>query len=227
MVLHFCDIMLLLPDTMSFNTLAKWKPNFHSLRNLQPTSEVSHTRFWSAYLGCHSHCNKFHSLCLAVSEQILSAALLSLHGRKTSKWIIFIHVGQTYFSAESVTKLLRKFLKHNLTQADFLSVGRIFFLCSMTLNLWCHPDTVDVLDIHRGLGLQQERQQLCGARQSGVVQRREAVRERGDRVGQGMRQGDERCNKSSWRFYSRWALLKHQIEMCKRVCEVMLVWSRC
>lgn len=52
------------------------------------------------------------------------------------------------------------------------------------VKLFCHHDTVDVLDIHRGLGLQQQRQQLGGARESGMVQRGEAVGERGSRRGE-------------------------------------------
>lgn len=40
------------------------------------------------------------------------------------------------------------------------------------VKLFCHQNTIDVLDIHSGLGLQQQRQQFCWARQSGVVQRR-------------------------------------------------------
>lgn len=50
-------------------------------------------------------------------------------------------------------------------------------------------DTVDVLDIHRGLGLQQKRQQLHGACQSGMVQRWEAV---------GQRQKERERRKGRW-----------------------------
>lgn len=64
--------------------------------------------------------------------------------------------------------------------------------------------TIDVLDIHRGLGLQQQTQQLRGARQSGVVQRREAGggerrKMEGGVLGQSereKRQEDERAYKS-------------------------------
>jgi len=68
----------------------------------------------------------------------------------------------------------------------------------------CRGVTVDVLDVYGGLGLQQQRQQLRGARQSGVVQRREATgRERREREGGWLREsereqrhGDERPHKS-------------------------------
>lgn len=41
--------------------------------------------------------HRFYYICSAWSLKIFAVALLSLHGIHTSKWIIFIHVGQTYF----------------------------------------------------------------------------------------------------------------------------------
>lgn len=67
-------------------------------------------------------------------------------------------------------------------------------------------DTVDVLDIHGGLGLQQQGQQLRGAGESGVVQRREAV-DRGRRRGQGWeirKRGKKTTRKSHACLCGRW-----------------------
>lgn len=38
------------------------------------------------------------------------------------------------------------------------------------VKMFCHHDTIDVLNIHRGLGFQQQRQEFCGARQGSMVQ---------------------------------------------------------
>lgn len=50
-----------------------------------------------------------------------------------------------------------------------------YILWACVVQIFCCRDTVDVLDINCGLGLQQQREKLRGAGQSGVVQRREAV----------------------------------------------------
>lgn len=78
--------------------------------------------------------HKFYYICSAWSLKIFAVALLSLHGRQTSKWIIFIHMGQTYFQLR-VSENCSESFRRNLTPTDFRSVNIFFLSCGF---VWCH-----------------------------------------------------------------------------------------
>ncbi len=153
---------------------------------------ITHTRLWELHAsGLSSRAATPAQILLYLfrleSEDICCSAAVT--ARQTNFKVNHIYsYGSNLFPAESVTKLLRKF------QAQFnpnwLPEHEHFlsklWVCLVSLvqlvKLFCHHGTVDVLDIHRGLGLQQQRQQLRGARQSSMVQRWEAVGERERRI---------------------------------------------